>query len=210
MDELVKYAEDHWPKAALILLVILATISATVYVCKKYFHWTGKIIKSEDDCKKIDSINTSLGLINSNVTSLIMYLKTKDGGMDTSLFKSFSPIQLTEIGQEILTAIGGEKFVNENLTSLFHALEAQNIKTALDVQNAAPLVIGLFSTLDSFNDIKNYLFKNPNYKYIKDDKEILIPIDLNTATTVLGIYLRNKFLEARPNIIPDWDNTKSA
>lgn len=200
----------------IVLILILLAVIITWKVATKYLHWTARVRSNEQDCRKIDShvvptltsLNSNINILSTSINALFVYLKTKDDKIEafTPLFRTLSPIQLTPAGEAVLVAFGGKSYVDAHLSDLFLELENRNLKTALDVQNAAPLVIGLFSTLDSFSPIKNYIYKSPSFLFKTDHGQVTIPLDFNTVTNVMGIYLRNKYLETHPQIVSDWDN----
>jgi hypothetical protein len=196
-----------------IMLVIVVAI--TWRMASKYSHWAHRIKKTESDCAQIEShispklndLHTSVNSMNKALTSLVVYLKTKDGKMDASLFQAFSPIRLTEAGEAVLNALDGKAIIENNLKELFANLEAQNVKTALDVQSFAPIVISILSNNSDFNRAKDYIYNHPVLNFTTSDgKELAIQLDSNTLNTVLGIYLRDKFLETHPGIIPNLDD----
>ena len=76
------------------------------------------------------------------------------------------------------------------------------IKTALDSQTIAPLVITEMSNDTSFNDIKNYIFKNPIFNAEIQGKKLFARLDITTVSNILGIYLRDKYLERHPHLNP--------
>lgn len=211
-DAPLHYFGEHWPKLTALLCVVAVCIYVTWHMAKKVFHWTARIKGAEDKCDTIDShivpklatISTTLNSLSTSMNSLVVYLKSKDGGMDTSLFVSRSPMQLTPLGEQILKDTGGQDFVDKNLDLLVREMQFQNIKTALDAQNFAPLVISNISTDDMFNHIKDYIFKNPMYKTKNNvGEDVFVPLDMNVITNIMGIYLRNKYLVLNPNLAPE-------
>lgn len=211
-EEFFKWFGDHYPTFFVILACCCFAVFVTVVLCKKYFHWASRIRSVESECGRIDNhlvpqlvhINQSLTTLNGSFNSLVVYLKGKDGKMDTSLFVSKSPIQLTELGERILVAIGGKVFIDNNAQDLIKEMDMQGIKTALDSQTFAPIVISQASNRASFNHIKDFTFKNPYYKEKdKNGNEISVPLDMGTITNIMGIYLRDKYLEKHPNLKPE-------
>lgn len=109
-----------------------------------------------------------------------------------------------------MAALDGKKLVDDNIDGLFKEIEGQNATTALDVQNYAPIAIGNHSTKGLFNKAKDYIYSHPTFKFTNSEgNDVEIPLDLNTLNTVLGLYLRDKFLETHPNIIPNLDENKT-
>jgi hypothetical protein len=206
-DELFKKISEHYP----LLLILLCAIVATWIVANRYNHWSNRVKRAEEECKKIDThlnhqlltINSSLNTLNGNFNSLVIYLKGKHGEMDASLFISRSPIQLTDLGKLILREIGGQEFIDHNIDELIKEMNILGIKTALDSQTNAPLIITQMSSKDSFNKIKDYAFKHPYYIWKRETGEdISIPLDMGTITNIMGIYLRDKYLEKHPHLNP--------
>ncbi|MDE3211642.1 MAG: hypothetical protein KGM98_00300 [Bacteroidota bacterium] len=88
---------------------------------------------------KLNPLESAITQIHTSLNSLVVYLKSRDGLMDVTLFKAFSPIQLTEAGKYTLELMGGKKFVEENLEELFKSLESYEVDTPPDNPNLAPL-----------------------------------------------------------------------
>jgi len=212
-DVIIKWLGDHYPQLIYIGIVIFIVSWTTWKMAKLYFHWGERLVNAEKECQKIDAhitpqlseINSSLNTLNGSFNSLIVYLKGKDGNMETSLFVSRSPIQLTDLGKRILTKIGGEDFINRNIDELIKNMDEEGIKTALDSQTYAPIVISKIANHSSFNSIKDYAFKNPYYKEFKEEQqqEITVPLDMGTISNIMGIYLRDQYLARRPELNPD-------
>ena len=84
-------------------------------------------------------------------------------------------------------------------------MDMQDIKTALDSQIYAPIVISQVSNRSSFNPIKDFAFENPYYKE-KDsngNNTAFVRLDMDTITNIMGIYLRDKYLEKHPHLKPE-------
>ncbi|MDE3211641.1 MAG: hypothetical protein KGM98_00295 [Bacteroidota bacterium] len=44
--------------------------------------------------------------------------------------------------------------------------------------------------------MKNSLYKNPVVRIVKEGREVSVYVDISSANTLMGIYLRDRFLEA--------------
>jgi hypothetical protein len=207
-SEISKILINHYPYICILLFLVAVAVYVGFKIAKIHF----RFLKTEEDCKsifdvhlkKIDTsisgVQTSITGMQTSVINLIMYLKTKDEKFDTSLFRSQSPIHLTDLGSKILTDIGGKKAIEDNIEKLMLAMEAQEFKSGLDVQNyASVLVMNMFND-EMFTHVKNYMFSNPIYKHPKADKEVDMPLDMATVNTILGIYLRDKYFEKHPEL----------
>ncbi|MGH7240095.1 MAG: hypothetical protein ACREHG_08525 [Candidatus Saccharimonadales bacterium] len=193
-------------------MIVIIIIFATVFLCRKYFYWAIKINQSEKDCRKIDTdILPELKLISNNLSALttsfnnfVFHLGAKNKDIAVALFVSKSPVRLTNLGVKILVVIGGKDFIDKNLDELLREMDKIGIKTALDSQTSAPLVINVISNKDSFKNIKDYIFKNPYYTEGPEGQGSLsIPLDMNTIQNIMGIYLRDKYLEKHPHLNPE-------
>ena len=146
-EALVKYLSNYWPHLTLVIGLAMMVAIATWYFSKKYYYRTGRVISNENKCSKIDHLislklnplESAITQIHTSLNSLVVYLKSRDGLMDVTLFKAFSPIQLTEAGKYTLELMGGKKFVEENLEELFKSLESYEVDTPPDNPNLAPL-----------------------------------------------------------------------
>lgn len=193
---------DHYPW----VLITLAIVIVAVIICYKIvkFYYT-KFKKVEDICDKVETLpdivnrNTEniekqvIPKLNSisNSLSIITSILFKKGIVDkTELFKTVSPVNLTDIGMEVLELIGGRQYVESNSERLIEQMKEQNYKSALDVQNQANLLILEQAGSDDFVPIKDFIYQNPQYK--------TIALDMSTVVTVMGIYLRDKYFEKYP------------
>jgi hypothetical protein len=213
MTELLKWLRENNVAGFFILLLFIAAIFATIYIMKAI----ARFKKIEGACKnipdmdnrinigvglsesierKIDSQSEKFGVLATNITTLIAFLTTKHTDLQSGLFQSFSPIQLTDLGKELLNKSGGQEYIDQNSQNLISLMEKQNFKSALDVQNYAnSLLINLFNT-DEFVDIRNYIYQNPLFTSGKNSVQVNWP----NINQVMGIYLRDKYFEKHPEL----------
>jgi hypothetical protein len=185
-----------------------------------------RLERNEQECRKIDmqiapqitTINQSVSVLSKSVSILtqslytltssfngfVIHLQTKGITFDAQLFITQSPIRLTIMALEILKKIEGDKFIDENLKELMQAMDKHWVKTALDVQSIAPLVISGCSGHDNFNDIKNFIFNNPIYRTTNSERvPIELHLNISVVAQIMGVYLRDKYLELHPELDPD-------
>lgn len=205
MAELLKYCFENWPAITAYFIIAGVLIAVTYKTTTKYHHWTNKITTSEIDCSKIDghivprlsTIDTNISNLGNSFDSLLVYLKSKDTGLDARLIKAFSPIQLTESGMGLLTDSGGKLYVEKYLSNILEDMEKQNFKSALDVQNYATIIPIRNFNLDEFIDIRNYIYQHPVYKII-DGSEL--SVNAQVISQVIGVYIRDKYFEKHPEL----------
>ena len=192
-----KWIGDNYP--ALLIIAVIAWLS---WKARGIFH---RFEKTEAECKKIEdtvaprltSIDKTLNSIDKSFHALITFLATKHTDFNVNLYKSNSPMQLTDLGNEILNAIGGKKYIDDNAASLIQKLSKETIKSALDVENYAKVILIQEYNSDAFTAIKNYIYQNPVYK--KD--ALNVSLDVATISNIMGLYLRDKYFEIHPELI---------
>jgi hypothetical protein len=207
-----KWLLEHYPMMFGALLLIFITYK----FCKFYFV---RFRKVEEECDKISALQTTARLngevsariernlddklfpkIDSIVTSingLLLFLNTKHKDFKSELFVVKSPVELSPIGNEILEVSGGKKYIDTNSKILIALMEKNSLKSALDVQNHAHLVLLNQFDSDQFTEIKNYLYNNPIYR--KEGKDISA-LNITVISQIMAIYLRNKYFEIHPEL----------
>ncbi len=147
--------------------------------------------------RHIEIIYEKIESIQNNFFVLIAFLATKHDDFPFDLLKSKSPFQLSDLGIEVLEAIGGKKYVDDNLSYLLAMMEKETFKSALDVEIFSKTILIKELTSDGFTPIKNYLFNNPYYE--KEERKIRL--SLESAIHLIGIYLRDKYFEKHPALL---------
>ena len=107
-----------------------------------------------------------------------------------TVLHKLSPYSLTVEGEKHLIASGGKACIDSNLEYFLSELEKRNPQNALDVENEARDVIWVGSRMPFFNEIKNYIFLDPE------------GISLISTIAAMGIYLRDKYFEIHPELYP--------
>lgn len=199
---------------------VTASIVMLLVGYRLYHLWEGRVKKVEWEQDKINekidqgiiprlnsidvSMNSLVGSVNGlakSFNSLIAYLAAKDPTI--IVFISKSPIEIGPDGMRILEASGGKFWIDFHSDLLIKELEKAHYTTALDVQINAPKIIISLSTCDDFNGIKNYIYNNPYYKQTPESEPIMsAPITLDSVTNIMGVYLRNIYLEKHPELKP--------
>jgi hypothetical protein len=184
-----------WVSTNYPILIIVAVIFIGGWQVRGLYH---RFQKTESDCEKIEhKILPQLTSIANNLNSLVIFLGGKHTDMDKTLFMTKSPVQLTDLGTEIVVAIGGKDYIDKNITDLVSKLSKENIKSALDVENYSKVILMREYTSDAFTPIKNYIYQNPIYK--KGDTAVTL--DTATVSNLMGIYLRDKYFEIHPELL---------
>lgn len=194
----------HFPYTCILIAAVIGAVICTIFIIKAIDTWKKKIHASEEECKKIEgqivprlaSIDKSVASIDKSTHALITFLTTKHPDMNIDLFKAHSPIQLTDLGSEILDKIGGKIYIDNNSEYLLNKLAKEPIKSALDVENYSRILLLQEYNTDAFTPIKNYIYQNPVYK----NGSAEVTLDTATISNVMGIYLRDKYFEKHPEL----------
>ncbi len=135
---------------------------------------------------------SALEAIRASIRKIELYLASRD----TSAMELFSgvasPITLNNIGEEILNNSGGKIYIDNNIEHLIQKIRNLNPKSELDVENFSKRVLLDKFDTDDFISIRNFMYNTPIHK----------KVTLNQATiiTIIGIYLRSKYLEKYPGL----------
>jgi hypothetical protein len=108
------------------------------------------------------------------------------------LYTKESPLKINAEGIKAIEKIGFKKAIDDNLELIFKVIDKLGPKSALDVES---LCIGIIHYLISdkeikvFKEVEDFLYNNPKYNNSEYFK-------------VAGLYLRDKYLERNPNLLP--------
>lgn len=219
----MKWLRENNIVAFFLLLLFVGAIIATVYIMKL----VQRFKKAEKSCEKIpdlenrvahgvslsQSIEKKIDLqaekfaaMSNNIVSLITFLTTKHTDLQSGLFQSHSPIQLTPTGLDVLTKSGGKTYVEAHLGDLMKEMDQQSFKSALDVQNFATALIVSHFNSDDFITIRNYIFQNPVYRTEGMED---ISIQPSTIHQIMGIFLRDRYFDKYPALknVEEKDNS---
>lgn len=216
-----KWISEHYPVFFIFLMILIGSIAATIYImtviqrfvkvekaCEGLPDMKSEILTGVNLSKTIENKIDSQGdkfniqsekfnVLSQNITALIAFLTTKHADLQSGLFQSYSPIQLTEIGLDLLAKSGGKDYIETHISALLEDMEKQNFKSGLDVQNYANTIIFREFHNDGFIHIRNYMFQNPVFKP-KDSAEI--PVNNSNINQIMGIFLRDKYFEKHPEL----------
>jgi hypothetical protein len=190
LDPIWKWIGEHQP----VFLAFIIILVGVVFISWRAFQIFHRFKKTESDC---ETLVPKIDAIGKNVKTLVFYLKHKDQTLDPTLFESHSPVTLTPFGSKLLDASGGKQFVDDHLAELFKEIEADPIKSPLDVENNASNAILKATTLDSFAYIKDFIYNNPIFR----EGGLQTPLDVPKIANILGIYLRDKYFEKYPHTL---------
>lgn len=134
----------------------------------------------------LDTLSTTTEKIKTNLNAMANHM-IKGYNFDPSELATYSPIQLTDVGQEFIKRLGFDNVLEKNKKDFFSSIDSENPKLKYDVELAAIKSISVFYEKEYMNFLKVFFYNNPT-RNIE-----------NTAPT-LGVYIRDKYLAEHPEI----------
>ena len=107
---------------------------------------------------------------------------------DHSLLKDYSPLQLTEKGQEFLSEKGFDTIFGKNKELFFDCIQSDAPSSKYDVETSSYKAIFSLIQKPFFNPVKKFYYEHP--------KE-----NIQSFAKVASIYIRDRYLEEHPEII---------
>lgn len=152
---------------------------------------------------KYDEINRTVMSTNEMVSEISKWVMKMDNGMIDTLAKKASPLKMTPIGEVLFEKSFSKKAIDENIDFLIEELEKIAPKTAFDVEDQSYSVLFKNIGHDLFNEVKNFIYYSPETIELidpSDGEKEQIKISLQTLIRLMGIYLRDKYLERHTEI----------
>lgn len=145
--------------------------------------------------ERLDSMGDQL----SAVSRWIMKL---DPSSIDSLAPKFSPRRMTKAGMSLFEISGAKKAVNDGAETFLKQLEERKPQTPLDVEDEAYNVLMQNLSNPLFNEIKNYIYYQPEKITLKNDagEDIEVSISLLVLIRLMSIELRDRYLSAHPEL----------
>lgn len=198
----------QWPQG----LEIIATIYVVWFIAHFYYVRFRGIERNVSIINK--RIDEDVNILNSKITQVLKKLKLleknqedfqkslyelKDGHNSMVAFlssihpeksralKQLSPIEIVDLGYEILEKSGLKKAIDRTYDELVEDLEKHPLKSKYDVQHQSIWVIARNFDNDEYLDVKDFMYENPNYKGEKIRPDLII--------TLGGIHLRDLYLK---------------
>jgi hypothetical protein len=161
--------DDGLIKNIFIYVGIPTIIGALIYI--------GRKLQILDDLK-----DSSLKIKHNVKVICDALIKSESVDFDHENLQAYSPLRLTEKGEELVKKIGFEDIFKEHQTDFFDFIKSESPKGDYDIELAS--IKSIFYLFDKpyFAPVKEYLFTNP-----KSDQKKLF--------TVLGVYVRDKYLK---------------
>lgn len=196
MEAILSKLIDQLNSSVFVLLVILFAAVAGMYYLGYYLgKWRERFFTND---QRLDKIETKVELIHETVIKLDTKVQLiYDNTNPRAMFKTSSPIALTNLGKDVASSINAETILKRYLAAL---VEKVDIKcplrsNAYDIQAAcmdsAKNDLPAMATSDEINQVKNEAF---NRGILTED-----------IWGIFGIYLRDHILKERGIAVAEVD-----
>lgn len=202
MDAIITFLVERWP----VLAAIIIAVAVTIFVCRWYYNrFVPAEKKANDNEKRIDNLPCSkhdemFASIKEDLAVIRTYLTTKYPTAAPVFSQKMSPRSLNDAGKKLLEDIGGSAFLSENKDVLVACIDEKKPKTALDVEEAALLVLYDHLDDDMFIGMKKWVYSSPSRKVMIDGIERDYTVTMNDVCFVLSLPLRDIYLELHPEL----------
>lgn len=209
-NTILKWVLENYPAlAAAIVLVII-----TVYITIKIIKYVNKINESEKKLNDLpceshyqsiqqhSSMKETLDSINEQVTTISKWIMHIDDDMIDRLSQKCSPRVMTALGRNLFDISGARAAIDGNTDFLIGEVEKKGPKTPFDVENSALDVLLGNMTHPLFNEIKNYIYYQPEDVELTDadGSKKTVKISLFSIIKLMSLELRDRYLAAHPDI----------
>ena len=125
--------------------------------------------------------------------------KDKQKKLQISVFNRLSPFTLSDIGQKYLATTCGKECIDTNTEFFISELEKMQPQTAYDVEDYSERVLFRNTGSPMFKKIKDFVYLVPHLNIDGEKVDVSLP----DVISVMGIYLRDKYLNLHPELIPE-------
>ena len=136
----------------------------------------------------LDDLKVTTDKIKANVKVVGDFLTRDNKNFNPSELQAYSPLRLTPEGENFIKKTGFDTVFDKNKADFFRCIDSEKPKLKYDVEIAAIKSISMLYDKEYMNFLKVLFYNTPSRSME------------NTAPT-LGVYLRDKYLVAHPEII---------
>jgi hypothetical protein len=135
----------------------------------------------------LDDVKVTTNLIKQNMKVICDFLIRSNSDFDSTELQSFSPLSLTQAGEDFVKNSHFDVIFNEHKNDFFECINSESPKMKYDVESSAIKAIFILADKDYMGFLKEFFYNNPARSLE------------NTAPT-LGVYMRDKYLAEHPEI----------
>jgi hypothetical protein len=157
----------------IILIGVPATIVGLVFIGRKL--------------QVLDQLAITTEKIKYNLKVVSDFLSENANNFNSSSLQNYSPVQLTESGSAFVEELGFEAVFKKNRADFLAFIDEEEPHFKYDVENAAIKSIYFLKDKSYMSFLKVYLYNTPKRR-------------MNDVAPTLGIYVRDQYLAAHPEI----------
>jgi len=199
MDAIFSFLAERYPEIGILIIAcVIVSLATRFYISVQSTRKKVDALPCDEHKRNFVSIGSRLDKIDLKFDYID---EKKDKAKILELALRHSPLRLTTKGTDFLTNSGGKKLLDENIDFFISKLEATEPMTPYDVENNASNVVLECSSLPMFNPVKNFLYFTPKLGLNEKDEEPT----MFTVAYVMGLYLRDIYIEKHPEIMPEME-----
>lgn len=191
------------------LSVIISLVSLfgtiVIYILSKVYNLGEASKKIEYLEKSVDKLVSEMKDVREDMIRVQTVLTMKHKGVEEVFSIKHSPRMLNDLGSRMFMEMNGAGFLDQNKVFLFSKIDERAPQTALDVEEAAQWACSAFVNEPFYNPIKNFVYNCP---LLKRDDGSEFEFTLGSAAFILGLKLRDLYLEAHPEFEQSIESAK--
>ena len=163
---------------------------------------TASISKNKETLSEIERKLERLDSMGDQLSAVSRWIMKLDPKSIDSLAPKFSPRRMTKAGLSLFEMSGARKALDDGADVFLEQLHERNPQTPLDVEDEAYNVIMQNLSSPVFNEVKNFIYYQPEKITLKNDagEDIEVSISLLVLIRLMSIDLRDRYLSAHPEI----------
>lgn len=163
---------------------------------------TASISKNKETLSEIERKLERLDSMGDQLSAVSRWIMKLDPKSIDSLAPKFSPRRMTKAGLSLFEMSGARKALDDGADVFLEQLNERNPQTPLDVEDEAYNVIMQNLSSPVFNEVKNFIYYQPEKITLKNDagEDIEVSISLLVLIRLMSIELRDRYLSAHPEI----------
>jgi len=135
----------------------------------------------------LDFLQEAVGKVKYNIKVIADCLVKAPVQFDHEKLKTYSPIQLTDVGKKYLDEVGFIEIFEDNQQDFFDFIDAEKPTTKYDIEVSATKSFLVLFDRSYFRPIKDFLYTHPQD-------------NLQAMSKIGGVYIRDAYLEEHPEI----------
>jgi len=202
---LLDWLQENYPVVLLCVFVGVGVWFVTRFYFKRFVKMEETVGKlpCKNHLEEIQSLKSSIGKLDSiceQLSEVTKWIMKPDPAEIDFLAPKFSPRKMTDAGLHLYDISGARQTVDENADTFIDIIHSENPQTPLDVEDKAYLVLLGRLAEPIFNNIKNFIYYQPEKITLKGENEsdMKVTLSLGLLLRLMSIDLRDRYLQKYP------------